>query len=62
MYDEIIDGYEFELMTARVFSEVARDKCGLSEKSIRALSILMSKNSIGESFDFNYLEEQSPLR
>lgn len=57
VYDEIVDGFEFELMTARVFSEIARDKCGLSEKSIKAISVLMSEHFIGESFDFNFFEE-----
>lgn len=57
IYDENIDGKEFELLSIKVFSDVARDAFELQQKHIQAISILMSDHFIGESFDYNFFEE-----
>ena len=57
IYDENIDGREFELLAIRVFSDIARNEFELQDKHIQAISILLSDHFIGESFDYNFFEE-----
>ena len=57
MYDEIIDGKEFELLPIKIFTDIALGEFELHERNVKAISILMSDHFIGESFDFNYFEE-----
>lgn len=57
IYDEMIDGQEFELVAIRVFSDIAKNEMDLQNKHIQAISILLSDHFIGESFDYNFFEE-----
>jgi hypothetical protein len=57
MYDEVIEGKEFELLPLKIFTDIALGEFELLEKHVKAITILMSDHFIGESFDFNYFEE-----
>ena len=56
MYDEIIDGKEFELLPINIFTDITLGEFELEEKNVKAISVLISDHCIGESFDFNYFE------
>jgi len=57
IYDQKIDKHEFELLSFRDFSDFSKIFFKLSEKHIAALSIMLSDHFIGDSFNFNFLEE-----
>ena len=57
LYDEKISGKEFELITLKSFADICKAYFKLSEKHIKAISILLSDHFIGEAFDFNFFIE-----
>jgi hypothetical protein len=57
LYDETIDGKEFELINLREFSDFSKIYFNLEERHIQALSVMLSDHFIGEAFDFKFLEE-----
>ncbi|CDW80728.1 UNKNOWN [Stylonychia lemnae] len=57
LYDDTIDGKEFELIPIREFSEFARKTMELEDSHVQAISIMMSDHFIGESLDFKFLYE-----
>lgn len=57
LFDDFIDGKEFELLEIREFSEVAQTLMNLEEKHVQAISIMMAEHFMGDSFNFKFLEE-----
>jgi hypothetical protein len=57
IFDEKMDGLEYETIPLRDFTEVSLKIFKLEEKHIQAISVLLSDHFIGESFDFNFFEE-----
>lgn len=57
IFDETIDGKEFELISIREFGELVKATMGLTDKHIQAISIMLSDHFIGEAFNFKFLVE-----
>jgi hypothetical protein len=57
LYDESIDNKEFELISIREFSDIAKTVFKLEEKHVQAISVMLSDHFIGEAFDFKFFEE-----
>ena len=57
LFDETIDGNEFELLPIREFGKLVQEEMGLEEKHVQAISILLSDHFIGDSFNFKFFEE-----
>lgn len=57
LYDERIDGKEFELIRVREFSGVVKEFFKLEDMHIQAISVMLSDHFIGDSFDFKFFEE-----
>ena len=57
LYDETVDGREFELISIREFSDLVKEYFKLEEKHIQAISIMLSDHFIGDAFDFKFFEE-----
>eukprot|EP00347_Sterkiella_histriomuscorum_P004826 403358941 len=57
IFDESIDGKEFELISIRDFGELVKPMMGLNDKHVQSISILLSDHFIGEAFNFKFLVE-----
>lgn len=56
LYDEVVDGYELELLSFRQFKDFSMTLFGLDSQEIKALSIFIADYFVGESLDFKLLE------
>lgn len=52
LFDDEIDGKEFELLEIREFSEIVQTQMDLEEKHVQAISIMLADHFMGDSFNF----------